>query len=214
MHTRPRGGQFQSYRTSAYKFHFYETLTGYKFILLSDPLADNMQFVLKAIYSGPFLDFVVRNYLIGVKGGGLDESWGITAEKGKIRGRGIDNDRVSDPLSSIWPAKLNYLVSTIVPHSCGSLCEGTHKLWRMIAVSEVACLPADRNGLCNDLRHHLRRTNKKKLRVIFLGYRSQVHHNRTCAYYMRGLATRGKPVAESLFPTFLALGDRQHICLS
>jgi hypothetical protein len=90
-----RNELFQSYRTSAYKFHFFETLSGYKFILLSDPLADNMQFVLRSIYSGPFLDFVVRNDLVGVRGGGLDESWGVEAQKGKIRGKGIDNDRVS-----------------------------------------------------------------------------------------------------------------------
>jgi hypothetical protein len=89
-----RNELFQSYRTSTYKFHFFESLSGYKFILLSDPLADNMQFALKAIYSGPFLDFVVRNDLVGVKGGGLDETWGVEARKGKIRGRGIDNDRV------------------------------------------------------------------------------------------------------------------------
>lgn len=54
-----------------------------------------MQFVLKSIYSGPFLDFVVRNDLVGVRGGGLDETWGVIAQKGKIRGKGIDNDRVS-----------------------------------------------------------------------------------------------------------------------
>ena len=150
-----RGGQFQSYRTSAYRFHFHETLTGYKFILLSDPLADNMQFVLKAIYSGPFLDFVVRNDLVGVKGGGLDESWGITAEKGKIRGRGIDNDRVSDSLSSIWPVKLKCLVRVKVPHSRGSLRQGSHQFWSMIAASELAYRSSDVNGLCNDLRHHL-----------------------------------------------------------
>ena len=54
-----------------------------------------MQFVLKSIYSGPFLDFVVRNDLVGVRVGGLDESWGVEAQKGKIRGKGIDNDRVS-----------------------------------------------------------------------------------------------------------------------
>jgi hypothetical protein len=159
-HTYHRGGQFQSYRTSAYKFHFYETLTGYKFILLSDPLADNMQFVLKAIYSGPFLDFVVRNDLVGVRGGGLDESWGIPAEKGKIRGRGIDNDRVSDSLSSVWPVKLKYVVRPKVPHSRGSPREGSHQLWSMIAASEVACRSSVMKGLCNDLRHHLVRTVK------------------------------------------------------
>lgn len=86
---------FQSYRTSSYKFHFFETASGYKFVLLSDPLADNMQFALKALHSGPFLDFVVRNDFVGVRGGGLDECWGIEAEKGKVRGKGIDNDRVS-----------------------------------------------------------------------------------------------------------------------
>jgi hypothetical protein len=69
---------FVSFRTSAYKLHLYETLTGYKFILLSDPLADSLKFVLRQIYTGPFLLHVVRNPLVEVDS----------------RETGVDNDQV------------------------------------------------------------------------------------------------------------------------
>jgi len=72
----PRDEQFTSYRTSAYKLHLYETLSGYKFICLSDPSTDGLRFVLRQIYSGPFVDFVVRNPLVPMDS----------------REQGIDND--------------------------------------------------------------------------------------------------------------------------
>lgn len=56
--------QFVNYRTSTYKLHFYETLTGYKFVMLTDPTTDSLRFVLRQIYIGPFLEYVVRNPLI------------------------------------------------------------------------------------------------------------------------------------------------------
>jgi len=55
--------QFVNYRTSTYKMHLYETLSGYKFVMLTDPNADSLRFVLRQIYSGPFLEYVVRNPL-------------------------------------------------------------------------------------------------------------------------------------------------------
>ncbi|KAL4073977.1 TRAPP complex subunit bet5 [Scleroderma citrinum] len=59
-----RDEQFTSYRTSTYKLHLYETLSGYKFVMLSDPSAEGLRFILRQIYSGPFVDYVVRNPLV------------------------------------------------------------------------------------------------------------------------------------------------------
>ncbi|KIL00694.1 hypothetical protein PAXRUDRAFT_129202 [Paxillus rubicundulus Ve08.2h10] len=59
-----RDEQFTSYRTSAYKLHFYGTISGYKFVMLSDPSTDGLRFVLRQIYNGPFVDYVVRNPLV------------------------------------------------------------------------------------------------------------------------------------------------------
>jgi hypothetical protein len=59
-----RDEQFVNYRTSAYKLHLFETPSGYKFILLSDPKSDSMRLVLRQIYVGPFLEYVVRNPLV------------------------------------------------------------------------------------------------------------------------------------------------------
>jgi hypothetical protein len=53
-----------NYRTSAYKLHVYETISGYKFVMLSDPKTDSLRFVLRQIYIGPFLEYVVRNPLV------------------------------------------------------------------------------------------------------------------------------------------------------
>ncbi|TXT10930.1 hypothetical protein VHUM_01681 [Vanrija humicola] len=68
---------FTSYKTPQYRLHLYETLTGYKFVLLSDPFADSLRFVLRQIYTGPFIECVVRNPLIEMDS----------------RTQGIDNDQ-------------------------------------------------------------------------------------------------------------------------
>ncbi|KAN0091106.1 Sybindin-like protein [Tylopilus felleus] len=68
--------QFTSYCTSTYRLHLYETLSGYKFVCLSDPATDGLRFVLRQIYSGPFVNFVVRNPLVPMDS----------------REQGIDND--------------------------------------------------------------------------------------------------------------------------
>jgi len=59
-----RDESFVSYRTSTYKLHLFETVSGYRFIMLSDPNADSLRFVMRSIYTGPFLDYVVRNPLV------------------------------------------------------------------------------------------------------------------------------------------------------
>lgn len=65
-----------NYRTSAYKLHLYETVSGYKFVMLSDPNSDSLRFMLRQIYIGPFLEYVVRNPLASMDS----------------RERGIDNE--------------------------------------------------------------------------------------------------------------------------
>ncbi|KAK1227115.1 Trafficking protein particle complex subunit BET5 [Marasmius sp. AFHP31] len=61
-----RDEQFVNYRTSSYKLHLFETVSGYKFVLLSDPAADpaGLRLALRGIYVGPFLEYVVRNPLV------------------------------------------------------------------------------------------------------------------------------------------------------
>jgi len=71
-----RDEQFVNLRTSAYKMHLFETLTGYKFIMLSHPSAESLRFHLRQLYAGPFLEYVVRNPLVTMDS----------------KERGIDND--------------------------------------------------------------------------------------------------------------------------
>jgi hypothetical protein len=59
-----RDESFVSYRTSTYKLHLFETVTGYRLVMLSDPNADSLHFVMRSIYTGPFLEYVVRNPLV------------------------------------------------------------------------------------------------------------------------------------------------------
>lgn len=61
---RCRDESFVSYKTSTYRMHLFETISGYKFIMLSDPNTDSMRFILRQIYAGPFIEYVVRNPLM------------------------------------------------------------------------------------------------------------------------------------------------------
>jgi hypothetical protein len=66
LHLAPwrRDESFVSYRTSTYKLHLFETVSGYRFVMLSDPNAESLRFVMRSIYTGPFLEYVVRNPLV------------------------------------------------------------------------------------------------------------------------------------------------------
>ena len=68
--------------------HLYETLSGYKFVMLSDPSADSLRFVLRQIYSGPFLEYVVRNPLVDMdyKERGIDNEYFRMSTDRLIRG--------------------------------------------------------------------------------------------------------------------------------
>lgn len=79
---------FTSYRTPSYKLHLFETMTGYRFVLLSDPSTDSLRFVLRQLYTGPFVEYVVRNPLVEMDS----------------RKRGVDNDLVSSVGSTILTA--------------------------------------------------------------------------------------------------------------
>jgi len=72
-----RDEQFVNYRTSTYKLHVFETVSGYKFVMLSDPNADSLRIVLRQIYVGPFLEYVVRNPLVDMdsKERGIDNEY-------------------------------------------------------------------------------------------------------------------------------------------
>ncbi|TCD69810.1 TRAPP subunit bet5 [Steccherinum ochraceum] len=82
---------FVNYRTSSYKLHVYETLSGYKFVMLSDPNADSLRFVLRQIYAGPFLEYVVRNPLVFMdsKERGIDNEYFRTSTDRMIRGLSV-----------------------------------------------------------------------------------------------------------------------------
>ncbi|KAI8330705.1 Sybindin-like family-domain-containing protein [Chlamydoabsidia padenii] len=55
---------FISYRTSTYRLHYYETPTGLKFVMNTDPTTEGMRPVLKQIYVQLYVDFVVKNGLM------------------------------------------------------------------------------------------------------------------------------------------------------
>ncbi|SJK97808.1 related to multiple myeloma protein 2 [Armillaria ostoyae] len=86
-----RDEQFVNYRTSAYKLHLFETISGYKFVMLSDPNADSLRFVLRQIYVGPFLQYVTRNPLVSMdsKECGIDNEYFRSSVDRLVRGLSI-----------------------------------------------------------------------------------------------------------------------------
>ncbi|ESK97113.1 trapp complex subunit [Moniliophthora roreri MCA 2997] len=86
-----REEQFVNYRTSAYKLHLFETLSGYKFIMFSDPSTDSLRFVLRQLYVGPFLEYVVRNPLVSMdsKTHGVDNEYFRTSVDRLVRGLSV-----------------------------------------------------------------------------------------------------------------------------
>lgn len=86
-----RDEHFTSFRTSTYKLHLYETLSGYKFIMLSDPSTDGLRFVLRQIYSGPFVDYVARNPLVPMdsREQGIDNEYFRASVDRMVRGLSV-----------------------------------------------------------------------------------------------------------------------------
>ncbi|GMG21423.1 unnamed protein product [Ambrosiozyma monospora] len=61
-----KGNLLKSFQTLNYKCHFYETLTGLKLMLLTDPQCRDLQGELSQIYQVFYLNDVVRNQLMCV----------------------------------------------------------------------------------------------------------------------------------------------------
>ena len=55
---------FISYKTSTYRLHYYETPTGLKFVMNSDPNTESLRVVLKQIHTQLYVEFVVKNGLM------------------------------------------------------------------------------------------------------------------------------------------------------
>ncbi|KAF7792310.1 hypothetical protein EIP86_003346 [Pleurotus ostreatoroseus] len=83
--------QFVNYRTSTYKLHLHETLSGYKFVMLSDPNTDSLRFILRQIYAGPFLEYVVRNPIMDMdsKEHGIDNEYFRMSTDRMVRGLSV-----------------------------------------------------------------------------------------------------------------------------
>ena len=53
----------KSFATENYRAHYFETLSGLKFVLLTDPTIEDMQRHLHEIYSNFYVEFVAKNPL-------------------------------------------------------------------------------------------------------------------------------------------------------
>ncbi|CAG8535707.1 9739_t:CDS:2 [Funneliformis mosseae] len=54
---------FLAYKTSNYKLHYYETPTGLKFVMNTDPGIDSLRQILRQIYTSFYVEYVVKNPL-------------------------------------------------------------------------------------------------------------------------------------------------------
>ncbi len=60
---RPSAEGMQSFRTSAYMLHHFESASGIKLVLLTDKEAGDLRAALRHIYANIYVEFVVRNPL-------------------------------------------------------------------------------------------------------------------------------------------------------
>jgi len=58
-----KGGGFYACSTNAFKLHYFETLSGHRFVLLTDLAAGDMREQLRNIYSQIFVECLVKNPL-------------------------------------------------------------------------------------------------------------------------------------------------------
>lgn len=54
---------FHYYKTNAYKLHYFETPTNFKFVLTTDPDVGDMREAIRNIYKNIFVEYVVKNPL-------------------------------------------------------------------------------------------------------------------------------------------------------
>ncbi|VWU48218.1 trafficking protein particle complex subunit 1, putative [Hepatocystis sp. ex Piliocolobus tephrosceles] len=59
-------GNFNTFNTPLYKLHYFESLTAYKFVIITDKNVPSLSAFLKDIYKTIFLDLVVLNPLYNV----------------------------------------------------------------------------------------------------------------------------------------------------
>ncbi|TPX56236.1 hypothetical protein PhCBS80983_g04694 [Powellomyces hirtus] len=64
LSAKPGSDGFISYRTSTYKLHYFETPTGLKFVLNTDPHMESMREALRTIYGQIYVEYVVKNPLM------------------------------------------------------------------------------------------------------------------------------------------------------
>jgi hypothetical protein len=71
----------------------YETVSGYKFVMLSDAATDGLRFVLRQIYNGPFVEYVVRNPLVPMdsRSQGIDNDYFRASIDRLVRGLSVFN---------------------------------------------------------------------------------------------------------------------------
>ncbi|PVU94553.1 hypothetical protein BB561_002458 [Smittium simulii] len=60
-------GDFYSYKTKNYKCHYFESPSGLKIVLNSDPHASSLQFALEHIYTQIYVEFITKNPSTNVK---------------------------------------------------------------------------------------------------------------------------------------------------
>ncbi|KND05007.1 TRAPP subunit BET5 [Spizellomyces punctatus DAOM BR117] len=63
LNAKPGSEGFISYRTNAYKLHYFETPTGLKFVMNTDPHMDSMRDALRMMYSHIYVEYVTKNPL-------------------------------------------------------------------------------------------------------------------------------------------------------
>eukprot|EP00128_Syssomonas_multiformis_P013683 Colp12_sorted_trinity150504_noHs@35924 len=64
---KPSKDGFYYYSTSAYKLHFYESPSGIKFVMNTDPTVGDIREILRQIYSNIYVEFAVKNPLCNLE---------------------------------------------------------------------------------------------------------------------------------------------------
>lgn len=59
-------GNFNSFNTPLYKLHYFETLTAYKFVMITHKSIPNLSNFLKDLYKSIFIDFILLNPMYNV----------------------------------------------------------------------------------------------------------------------------------------------------
>ncbi|RKP09676.1 Sybindin-like protein, partial [Thamnocephalis sphaerospora] len=71
---------FLAYRTSHYKLHHYSTPSGLRFVLLTDPQAEQQRDLLHRIYAQCYVEYVTKNPLARVRGTVTDDAGNVMAD--------------------------------------------------------------------------------------------------------------------------------------